>query len=415
MEIRADEIASVLRQEIAAFGRELDVQTVGRVVEIADGIARVHGLSEAMVGETLLFENGAVGQALNLEERSIGAVIYGPYTDIKEGHLVRATGKLLEMPVGRGMIGRVVNPLGLPLDGGEPIEADQRRPVELLAPGIAERQPVCEPLYTGIKAVDSMIPIGRGQRELIIGDRRTGKTTIAIEAIINQADDDVLCVYVAIGQKESTVADVIETFRAHGAMNHTVVVAATSAEPAPLQYLAPYAGAAIAEHFMYSAGRDTLVVYDDLSKHAVAYRQISLLLRRPPGRDAYPGDVFYLHSRLLERSCRLADKFVIVPADSPGEAAEGADGKVYLRAAGRAEAEAARAAMPEADSLEVRKVPGSGGSLTALPIAETLEGEIAAYIPTNVISITDGQIYLEPGLYFSGIRPARLRSKASIS
>ncbi len=407
MEIRADEIASVLRQEIAAFRQELDVTTVGYVVEIGDGIARVYGLTRAMAGEMVRFANGALGQVLNLEEHSTGVVVYGDYAQIKAGDVVTGTGRLLETPVGEAMLGRVVDPLGRALDGGQPVAATGTRPVEASAPGIAGRQPVTEPLYTGIKAIDSMIPIGRGQRELIIGDRKTGKTSIAVDTIINQTGKDVVCVYVAIGQKESSVAGIIQTLRDRGAMGHTVVVVTSSADPAPLQYLAPYAGCAIAEHFLYAAGRDTLVVYDDLSKHAAAYRQVSLLLRRPPGREAYPGDVFYLHARLLERSCRLADRYVIVPADTPADAEpDGVDGRVYDRPEGLARAREVLAAMPDAEGLKVHKLPRSGGSMTALPIVETLEGEIAAYIPTNVISITDGQIYLEPGLFFAGIRPA---------
>jgi len=407
MEIRADEIASVLRQEMAAFRRELDVATVGHVVEIGDGIARVYGLQRAMAGEMVRFANGVLGQVLNLEEHSTGIVVYGDYAEIKAGDVVTGTGSLLEAPVGGALLGRVIDPLGRPLDGGDPVETSQTRPVEAPAPGIADRQPVTVPLYTGIKAIDSMIPIGRGQRELIIGDRKTGKTSIAVDTIINQVGRGVLCVYVAIGQKESTVAGVIRTLREHHAMEHTVVVACSSADPAPLQYLAPYTGCAIAEHFMYSAGRDTLVVYDDLSKHATAYRQVSLLLRRPPGREAYPGDVFYLHSRLLERSCRLADRYVIAPADTPPDAEpEGVDGQAYERPDGLARAREALAGMENAGALKVHKLPRSGGSLTALPIVETLEGEISAYIPTNAISITDGQIYLEPGLFFAGIRPA---------
>jgi len=407
MEIRADEIASVLRQEMAAFRRELDVATVGHVVEIGDGIARVYGLQRAMAGEMVRFANGVLGQVLNLEEHSTGIVVYGDYAEIKAGDVVTGTGSLLEAPVGGALLGRVIDPLGRPLDGGDPVETSQTRPVEAPAPGIADRQPVTVPLYTGIKAIDSMIPIGRGQRELIIGDRKTGKTSIAVDTIINQVGRGVLCVYVAIGQKESTVAGVIRTLREHHAMEHTVVVACSSADPAPLQYLAPYTGCAIAEHFMYSAGRDTLVVYDDLSKHATAYRQVSLLLRRPPGREAYPGDVFYLHSRLLERSCRLADRYVIAPADTPPDAEpEGVDGQAYERPDGLTRAREALAGMENAGALKVHKLPRSGGSLTALPIVETLEGEISAYIPTNAISITDGQIYLEPGLFFAGIRPA---------
>jgi F-type H+-transporting ATPase subunit alpha len=407
MKFRVDEITSVIREEIANYKKQLDVAQVGRVLEVGDGIAEIFGLSGAMAGEMLVFSNGMQGQVFNLEENSVGAVIYGPCEDIKAGDTVRTTGKLLEVPVGEEMLGRVIDPLGRPLDGGGPIRADRTRPVELIAPGIAARQPVDEPLITGIKAIDSMTPIGRGQRELIIGDRKTGKTAIAVDTIINQKGTGVICVYVAIGQKESTVAGVVETLRSYGAMDHTIVVLACSSDPAPLQYVAPYSGCTIAEHFMYTQGKATLVVYDDLTKQATAYRQISLLLRRPPGREAYPGDVFYLHSRLLERSCKLADKYVIVPKSTPPDAeAEGADHKVYEGPLGY---KAAKEALKNTDSPagnKIHKLPSSGGSLTALPICETQEGEVSAYIPTNLISITDGQIYLEPGLFFSGVRPA---------
>ncbi|MCK5271772.1 MAG: F0F1 ATP synthase subunit alpha [Sedimentisphaerales bacterium] len=357
MKFKVEEITSVIKQEIAQFQSELDVSDVGRVLEIGDGIARIYGLNNAMAGELLQFENGEYGQVFNLEGDSIGAVVYGNYLGIKEGDEVRGMGELLSIPVGREMLGRVVNPLGLPLDGGAEITTKLRKPLEMIAPGIAERQPVVEPLQTGIKAIDSMIPIGRGQRELIIGDRKTGKTALAIDAIINQKNKDVVCVYVAIGQKESTVARVVEILREHDAMDYTIVVNASAADPAPMQYIAPYAGVTLAEYFMYEENCDTLCVYDDLTKQAQAYRQVSLLLRRPPGREAYPGDVFYLHSRLLERAVKLSDDM-------------------------------------------------GGGSLTALPIIETLEGEVSAYIPTNVISITDGQIYLRPDLFFAGVRPA---------
>ena len=408
MKFNIDEIASVLKQEIQSFGSQLEVESVGHVVEVGDGIARIYGLRHAMAGEMLLFESGPVGQVFNLEADAIGAVIFGNYSLIKEGETVRGTGKLLEVPVGKGMIGRVVNPLGQPLDGAGEIQVDQLRPVERIAPGIAARQPVNQPLHTGIKAIDSMIPIGRGQRELIIGDRKTGKTAIAVDTIINQNGGDVICVYVAIGQKESTVADVIDTLRRRGAMDHTVVVVASSADPAPLQFLAPYAGCTIAEHFMYTQGRHTLVVYDDLSKQATAYRQLSLLLRRPPGREAYPGDIFYAHSRLLERSCKMADRYVIAPASTSADAVDvrGVDGQVYERPDGLEAARQALEARPDKAQLKVHHLSDSGGSLTALPIIETLEGEVSAYIPTNVISITDGQIYLEPSLFLAGVRPA---------
>src|SRR5438128_5184380 len=356
MAINVAEITRVLKQEIAGFEQKLAVTEVGTVIEVGDGIARIYGLRNAMAGELLQFENGVMGQVFNLEEESIGAVIFGNYLEIEEGMSVRATGRLLEVPVGDAVIGRVVNPLGEPLDGGPPIQTAERRKMDIVAPGIAERQPVKEPLQTGIKAIDSMIPIGRGQRELIIGDRKTGKTAIAVDTVINQKGKGVKCFYVAIGSKESTVAGIVEVLRAAGAMEYTTVVVATASDPAPLQYAAPYAGCAMAEYFMWR-GDATLRAYDDLSKHAAAYRQLSLLLRRPPGREAYPGDVFYLHSRLLERAVKLSDE-------------------------------------------------KGGGSLTALPIIETQEGEVSAYIPTNVISITDGQIFLESELFYSGVRPA---------
>jgi F-type H+-transporting ATPase subunit alpha len=356
MAINVAEITSVLKREIAQFEQQVKVSEVGTVIEVGDGIARVYGLKNAMAGELLEFENGTMGQVFNLEEESIGSVIFGDYLQIKEGDSVKATGRLLEVPVGDAVIGRVVDPLGRPLDGGPAIKSSETRKMDIVAPGIAERQPVKEPLTTGIKAIDSMIPIGRGQRELIIGDRKTGKTAIAIDTILNQKGKGVKCFYVAIGSKESTVAGIVEVLKANGAMEYTTVVVASAADPAPLQYVAAYAGCAMAEYFMWK-GEHTLVVYDDLSKQAAAYRQLSLLLRRPPGREAYPGDVFYLHSRLLERAVKLSD-------------AKG------------------------------------GGSLTALPIIETQEGEVSAYIPTNVISITDGQIYLEPDLFFAGVRPA---------
>jgi F-type H+-transporting ATPase subunit alpha len=407
MKFKTDEIASVIREEIARYRKEMDVAQVGRVLEVGDGIAQIFGLSGAMAGEMLEFENGAVGQVFNLEESSIGAVIFGDYQQIREGDSVRATGRLLEVPVGPEMLGRVVDPLGRPLDGGGPIAAATNRPVEVSAPGIAQRQPVTEPLHTGVKAVDAMTPIGRGQRELIIGDRKTGKTALAVDTIISQNDTGVICVYVAIGQKESTVAGVVETLRARDALKHTIIVSASSSDPAPLQYIAPYAGCTMAEHFMYS-GKPTLIVYDDLSKQAAAYRQISLLLRRPPGREAYPGDIFYLHSRLLERAAKLADRYVIAAADTPSgtPGVEGVDGRQYFGDAGRDRAKAALDARDDKGSLVVHRQGDSGGSMTALPICETQEGEVSSYIPTNLIGITDGQIYLEPSLFFAGVRPA---------
>jgi len=370
VKIRTDEITSVIKQEIEQFSTELEISEVGRVVEVGDGIARVYGLSKAMAGELLEFqtdEGPVMGQVMNLELDTVGAVIYGDYLAVEEGNVVKATGNLLEIPAGEAMLGRVVDPLGRPIDGGPAIQSSRTMKLDIVAPGIAFRQPVKEPLQTGIKAIDSMIPIGRGQRELIIGDRKTGKTAIAVDTIINQrdwwgTDDAVVCVYVAVGQKESTVAAVVETLREHGAMDYTIVVNAAASDPAPMQYIAPYAGCAMGEFFMWQGKegktpRHALCIYDDLSKQATAYRQLSLLLRRPPGREAYPGDVFYLHSRLLERATKLADDH-------------------------------------------------GGGSLTALPVIETQEGDVSAYIPTNVISITDGQIYLQPELFAAGVRPA---------
>jgi F-type H+-transporting ATPase subunit alpha len=425
MKFRVDEISSVITEEIRQYRSDVDLGEVGQVLEVGDGIARIYGLGNAMAGELLEFENGALGQVFNLEETSVGAVVLGDYLEIKEGDEVRRTGELASIPVGDAMIGRVVDPLGRPLDGMGPIKTPHLRPLEFKAPGISARQPVNEPLQTGLKAVDSMIPIGRGQRELIIGDRKTGKTAIAIDTIINQKGGDVICVYVAVGQKESTVAAVVEKLKEHGAMDYTVVVSASAADAAPLQYIAPYAGAAICEYFMYSHGRATLAIYDDLSKQAQAYRQLSLLLKRPPGREAYPGDVFYLHSRLLERSCKLRDEYAVVPKDTPEDATDrglarqhpegqrapaehrpdDANG-LYHRPEGLERAEAWLDTLSDKDDLRVHRFPDSGGSLTALPLIETLEGEVSAYIPTNVISITDGQIYLVPDLFFAGVRPA---------
>jgi len=402
MKIQVDEIASVIKQEIAQYREELEVSTVGRVLSIGDGVTRIYGLAGVMSGEMVEYANGAIGQVMNLEESSVGAVVLGDYLGIKEGDSVKATGKLLSVPVGDAMIGRVVDPLGRPLDGKGPIVTDKNWPLEYRAPGIAERQPVNEPLQTGVKAIDSMIPIGRGQRELIIGDRKTGKTAVAIDTIINQRGSGVICVYVAIGLKESTVAGLVERLREQGAMDYTIVVSAASSDPAPLQYIAPYSGCAMAEYFMYTQGKATLCVYDDLSKQAQAYRQLSLLLRRPPGREAYPGDVFYLHSRLLERSCKLAQRRAIVNKGDHYKQG-GVNGKTYVGVPGKHQAEHDVKNHP---NCEVAVDPTSGGSLTALPVIETLEGEVSAYIPTNVISITDGQIYLEPDLFFAGIRPA---------
>jgi len=354
--LRPEEITSVLRQEIEGFDLRTAVEDVGTVLTVGDGISRVYGLRNCMAGELLEFESGVRGMALNLEEENVGVVLMGDDTLVREGELVRRTGRIVEVPVGDEMVGRVVDALGNPLDGKGTIAAQRFRPVESPAPGVVDRQHVNEPLQTGLLAIDSMIPIGRGQRELIIGDRSTGKTAVAVDTILNQKGEDVVCIYVAVGQKASTVASVVRTLEQYGAMDYSIVVSATAAEPAPLQYLAPYTGCAMGEDFMYR-GKHALIIYDDLSKHAVAYRAMSLLLRRPPGREAYPGDVFYLHSRLLERAAKLSDEM-------------------------------------------------GAGSLTALPIIETQAGDVSAYIPTNVISITDGQIYLESDLFFAGVRPA---------
>jgi F-type H+/Na+-transporting ATPase subunit alpha len=456
MKIKADEISAVLRKQIEQYGRDLEMDEIGSVLEIGDGIARIYGLKNVMSGELLEFPHEVFGLALNLEEASVGAVLMGDFKRLREGDTVKRTGKVMSIPVGPEMVGRVVNPLGEPIDDKGPIHTSHRRPLEMIAPGIAGRQPVNEPLQTGVKAIDAMIPIGRGQRELIIGDRQTGKTAVAIDTIINQKGSGVICVYVAIGQKESTVVTLVDRLRAAGAMDFTIVVSAAASDPAPMQYIAPYAGCALAEYFMYDEGKATLVVYDDLSKQAAAYRELSLLLRRPPGREAYPGDVFYLHSRLLERSVKLKDLWII--AQKGSAAREGVDGIVYERGEGKmvaemaingfdaarydvrqitaddnvlkhevgkwgifekkhkvplnktvwdeARAKALFAGRPDKAGLEVKKLMPSGGSLTALPIIETQEGEVSAYIPTNVISITDGQIYLEPNLFFAGIRPA---------
>ncbi|HLH43104.1 MAG TPA: F0F1 ATP synthase subunit alpha [Bryobacteraceae bacterium] len=355
-QIRADEISRVLREEIENYESAVNVAETGSVISVGDGIARVYGLENVMAGELIEFKGGVSGIALNLEEDQVGAVLLGDYSGIKEGDEVRRTGRIMSVPVGEGMIGRVVDALGQPIDGKGPIDVKGYNPIERLAPGVVDRQPVKEPLQTGIKAIDAMIPVGRGQRELVIGDRQTGKTTVALDTILNQKGGDVVCIYVAIGQKRSTVAQVVKTLEDYGAMDYTIVVAATASDPAPMQYIAPYSGCAIGEYFR-DTKRHALCIYDDLSKHAAAYREISLLLRRPPGREAYPGDVFYLHSRLLERAAKL-------------------------------------------------NIENGGGSLTALPFIETQAGDVSAYIPTNVISITDGQIYLQADLFNSGVRPA---------
>jgi len=408
MRIDVDEMVGTLRQQISQYDTALAVEEVGTIVEVGDGIARIYGLTNCMAGEMIQFSTGVYGLALNLEEDNVGCAIMGRFDDLKEGMQVKRTGRVLQVPCGHALVGRVVDPVGRPLDGKGPINTELSWPVEYPAPGIALRQPVKVPLQFGIKAVDAMIPVGRGQRELIIGDRKTGKTAIAIDAIINQKTSGVICVYVAVGQKESTVAGVVQRLQQSGAMDYTIVVSAGASDPAPLQYIAPYAGAAMAEYFMYKEGRDTLCVYDDLTKQAAAYRELSLLLRRPPGREAYPGDVFYLHSRLLERSAKLAEKHVIVAKTFTGNTDEksGVNGKSYLAEHGADEAKKDLKAMPNAADLKVEKVYGTGGSLTALPIIETQEGEVSAYIPTNVISITDGQIYLQPDLFNAGVRPA---------
>ena len=356
VDLKAEEITEIIRQQLSGIGRGVDVSEVGTVVSVGDGIARVYGLDRVMAGELVQFPHDIAGLALNLEEDNVGVVLLGEASEIKEGDEVKRTGKIMSVPVGQALVGRVVNPLGIPIDGKGPINTTEFYPIERLAPGVVDRKPVKEPLQTGLKAVDAMIPIGRGQRELIIGDRQTGKTAVAVDTIINQKGKDVICVYVAIGQKKSTVAQVVRTLEENGAMDFTIVVNASASDPAPMQYLAPYGGCAMAEYFLYN-GKHALIIYDDLSKHAAAYREISLLLRRPPGREAYPGDVFYLHSRLLERAAKMADE-------------------------------------------------KGGGSLTALPIIETQAGDVSAYIPTNVISITDGQIFLETDLFHSGVRPA---------
>lgn len=356
MNLRPEEISSIIRQQIEKYKAEVEVSDVGTVIQVGDGIARVYGLEECMASELLEFPGGTMGMALNLEEDNIGCVLMGPYTHIKEGDTVKRTGRIISVPVGDAMIGRVVNPLGQPIDGLGPINTDKFRPVERIAPGVIERKSVHEPLQTGLKAIDSMIPIGRGQRELILGDRQTGKTAVAVDTIINQKGKDVICIYVAVGQKNSTVANVVQRLKNTGAMDYSIVLSATASEPAPLLFIAPFAGAAMGEEFMEN-GKHVLIIYDDLTKQATAYRELSLLLRRPPGREAYPGDVFNLHARLLERACKLSDE-------------------------------------------------RGAGSMTALPIIETQAGDVSAYIPTNVISITDGQIYLEPDLFYAGIRPA---------
>lgn len=402
------QITTDLQKQIEAYEPVMEVSDVGTVFDAGDGIARVRGLRDVRSQELVQFANGVMGIAFNLEKNNVGVIIMGEYSGIDEGMSVRSTGRIASVPVGDALVGRVVNALGEPIDGKGPIKATGYRPIERIAPGVIDRKDVDTPVQTGIKAIDSMIPIGRGQRELIIGDRQTGKTAICIDTIINQKGKNLYCIYVAIGQKKAAVARTVALLERYGAMDYTTVVVASAGEPAALQYIAPYAGCAIGEEFM-ETGRDALVVYDDLSKHAWAYRQVSLLLRRPPGREAYPGDVFYLHSRLLERAARLADKYVIVPASLDGNLAEEKDsinGKVYGGPIARHDAEKALAGFPDQSQYKIVKLKGSGGSLTAIPIIETLLGDVSAYIPTNVISITDGQIYLESNLFYAGIRPA---------
>ncbi len=403
MQLRAEEISQIIKKQIQTYEKAVEVSETGTVLTVGDGIARVYGLSGAMAGELVEFPNQLMGIVLNLEEDNVGVAVFGEVTAVKEGDVVKRTGRIADVPVGKALAGRVVNALGLPIDGKGPIESPTRRRIEIKAPGIVVRQTVNEPMQTGLKAIDSMIPIGRGQRELIIGDRQTGKTAVAIDAIINQKGKGVYCIYVAIGQKQSTVSQVVARLQEFGAMEYTTVVASGASESAPLQFIAPYTGVTIGEYFRDN-GEHALIVYDDLSKQAVAYRQLSLLLRRPPGREAYPGDVFYLHSRLLERAAKMADEWVIVKKGTTvTRDTKGVDGKVHVGVLGKAHAEEHLAKHADHDLV---KIPGTGGSLTALPIIETQAGDVSAYIPTNVISITDGQIFLESDLFFSGVRPA---------
>jgi F-type H+/Na+-transporting ATPase subunit alpha len=400
-----NQITAEFKKFIDEFQPTTGVQSVGYVLDAGDGIAHVSGLADVRAQELVQFSNGVLGTAFNLEKDSVGVIIMGEFDEIIEGMEVRSTNRITSVPVGDGLIGRVVNAIGEPIDGKGPIRNAGYRPVEFIAPGVIERTDVDQPLQTGIKAIDSMIPIGRGQRELIIGDRQTGKTAIALDTIINQKGKGVICIYVAIGQKKAGVARTVAILEEHGAMEHTIIVSASADEPSALQYIAPYAGCAMGEEFMVN-GRDALIVYDDLSKHAWSYREISLLLRRPPGREAYPGDLFYLHSRLLERAARMADDFVIVPEDYKETLADPKDavnGKIYR---GPVAKDDAKHDLEAGEKGKIVKVKGTGGSLTALPIIETLLGDVSAYVPTNVISITDGQIYLENDLFYSGIRPA---------
>ena len=399
------QIASDLKKQIEAYSPALEAQDIGTVLEAGDGIARVSGLAGVQASELVQFETGSFGIAFNLEADNVGVIVMGEYASIAEGSTVRGTGLIASVPVGDALVGRVVNAIGQPIDGKGPISSATRRPIERIAPSVVYRQDVDTPLQTGLKTVDAMFPIGRGQRELIIGDRQTGKTAIAIDTIINQKGKDCFCIYVAVGQKKAAISRIVATLEKYGAMEYTTVVLASAEDPAAMQYIAPFAGCAMGEEFL-ETGRDALIIYDDLSKHAWAYRQVSLLLRRPPGREAYPGDVFYLHSRLLERACRLAKEYVIVKKDAGPSVANSVDGKVHNGPLAHHDAETIMKARSDAADLAVKQLPGTGGSLTALPIIETLLSDVSAYIPTNVISITDGQLYLENDLFNAGIRPA---------
>ena len=401
-----EDIADNLLKRVEGFEKKVEARSVGTVISVGDGIALADGLADVRASEIVEFSNGVAGVALNLEPDSVGIVVMGDFTGIEAGDEVRATGRIVSVPVGESLIGRVVDPLGQPIDGKGPLGATVVRPIERIAPGVIERRGVDTPVQTGVLSIDAMFPIGRGQRELIIGDRQTGKSAICLDTIVNQKGGDLVCIYVAIGQRIGQVAQVVAALEKEGAMEYTIVVVAGASDPAPLQYFAPYAGCAIGEEFM-DQGRDALVIYDDLSKHAWAYREMSLILRRPPGREAYPGDIFSLHSRLLERAVRLRDEFIIVAkgAEVTPES-EGVDGKVYFGNHDRENAQKALEAMSDKDDYEIVKVPGTGGSLTALPIIETLLGDVSAYIPTNVISITDGQLFLETDLFNAGQRPA---------
>jgi F-type H+/Na+-transporting ATPase subunit alpha len=403
MQLRAEEISAIIKKQIQNYEKAALTTETGTVLSVGDGIARIYGLEGAMAGELLEFPGHLMGLVLNLESDNVGAACFGDVSNVKEGSVVKRTGRILDVPVGEALVGRVVNALGVPIDGKGPIETPHRRRVEIKAPGILARQPVKEPLQTGLKAIDALVPIGRGQRELIIGDRQTGKTAVALDTIVNQRGQGVHCFYIAIGQKQSTVAAVVDKLTQLGAMEYTTVVVAGASEMAPLQFIAPYTGVTMAEYFRDS-GRHALCIYDDLSKQAVAYRQLSLLLRRPPGREAYPGDVFYIHSRLLERAAKMAEEFVVVKKDVTDWDKRGADAKIHKGELGKHHAE--EELKEKGDAYHLLRNPKSGGSLTALPIIETQAGDVSAYIPTNVISITDGQIFLESDLFYSGVRPA---------